>query len=756
MIVGVVLVGCGGGGGPAGDPVTIKILIRNNDLRLEIGDYVGNQLEDLGFTVTRQYGTGSQLAPIWQGDPDLGLWNVYTAAWINTAVPRDEGSNFGFFFTPLGGGGPLWDAYTPTDEFLGNATLLWNNDFSTMGEREDLFEIALPQSMEDSVRVFVDDRASYSPLRRNLAVAADAYGGIEGSMLWGHTIHFKDGSNVPIVPNWDGGANGTLTARLALEDLLVDPWNPVGGSNWAFDQFPIRGTCDSGFEYDTRDGLAWPHVAEKAEVVHQAGLPIGQTNTSLPWLTVTTSPGAIAVPTTAWADFDTATGQFTAAGPGVTAKTKTVVYYPTGTIGRPLHDGSTLDEADFLVYAAMHFDRAKVGSPIYDVSYVPQFDAFMDHFKGVEFNFAPGLGYDLIVTTYDDFYALDAELIARGNQWYPQGSAVGGSNLGPWIWHTLALGILAESDLESAFSRPKATANTIEWMSFISGPSLVGGGTTKGLVEYLDDVLDIGDPKYGYIPYANVTGSYITSGEALARYQNLKWWYGNYSHLWVSSGPYFLYDLDTTAKLMELNAFENYQDDGDLFLFLVDSDGKTAGQQVPVTPPAHDGAWLDKVTLKVITDEAAAVSQLAANTLDAYPAGMTDPDLFDDVVADANLHYYLSAGLFDELTFNPVGLFFPTTGKMNPFSMPAVREAMNWAIDRSYIAGEIYGGMAFERYTCIGTQTGDYINRYPALMAATEAAYPYNFALANSTIYAAMMAINGTSWVDGKYYYDAP
>jgi peptide/nickel transport system substrate-binding protein len=207
---------------------------------------------------------------------------------------------------------------------------------------------------------------------------------------------------------------------------------------------------------------------------------------------------------------------------------------------------------------------------------------------------------------------------------------------------------------------------------------------------------------------------------------------------------------------MELRAFVSYPDDGDLFLFLVDSDGKTAGQQVPVSPPAHNGPWVDVVTLQIITDEAAAVSQLAANTLDIYAAGLTDPDLFDDVDANANLHYYLSAGLFDEITFNPVGPFFPETGKLNPFSFPAIREAMNWAIDRTYIAGEIYGGMAYERYTCIGTQTGDYINRYPALMAATEAAYAYNFALANSTIYAVMMAINGTSWVDGLYYYDAP
>lgn len=738
VTLGLVVTGCGGGGGP--QPVTIKMLIRNNDQRLDIGDYVGNQLEDLGFTVTRQYGTGSTLGPIWQGDPDLGLWNVYTAAWISTAVSRDEGSNFAFFYTPLGGGGPLWDAYTPTEEFLDVATPLWWNSFSTMGERQTLFEDAVPMSMEDSTRVFLDDRTSFTPVRANVAVASDAYGGIEGSWLWGSTIHFNDGAGTPLKPVWDGGVNGTLTMRVALEDLLVQPWNGVAGSNWAFDQFPIRATCDNGFEYDTRDGLAWPGVAEKAEVVVKAGLPVGQAGTSTGWLTLTTSPGLIPVPTTAWADWDAVGQNWTTAGPGITAKTKTVVYYPTGTFGRPLHDGSTLSAGDFMLYAILAFDRAKTDSDIYDPNYVATFNAFMEHFKGVEFDFDE-VGYDLVVTTYDDLVYMDAELIARGNSWFPTGPMVGGNNLGPWIWHNLALGILAEQDGELAFSQSKATSEGVEWLSFISGPSLAV------LAGHLTDVQNSGDPDYRFIPYEGILSSYIDNAEIDARYSNLQSFYDTNTNFWVASGPFYLSKVDTTAKKLELDAFQAYPEDGSKWFFLLDP--------APVTPPAHDGAWCDKVTLEIETHENA-VSRLQSNDLDVYAAGLADADLFDTVKADPNLSYYLSAGLFDELTFNPSGPFFPDTGKLNPFAIPAVREAMNWAVDRSYIVGEIYGGMAYERYTCVGTQTGDYINRYPTLFAATEADYAYNFAAADAAIETAMLAINGTTRVDGKYYYEAP
>jgi peptide/nickel transport system substrate-binding protein len=738
-IMAMVLPGCGTTG-IVGDPVSIHMLIRNNDQRLDIGDYVGNQLEDLGFTVTRQYGTGSTLGPIWQADPTTGVWNVYTGAWINTAVPRDEGGNFGSFFTPLGDpSSPLWAAYTTTPEFLDVATQLWNNAFCDMSERKTLFEQALPMSLLDGSRLFLDDRASFTPLQKNIVAAADAYGGIEGSRLWGPTIHFVDASGTPVLPAWDGGA-APLTVKIALEDLLVQPWNGIAGTNWAFDQFAITGTSESGFEYDPRDGLVWPGVAQKAEVVVGPCCPVSQSDSSKSWLSVTTSASAIPVPTTAWADWDAKTQKWVTAAPGTTAKTKTTVYYPTGTFGRPLHDGSTLSAGDFMLYAILAFDRAKSDSAIYDSAVVPQFEAFMEHFKGVEFSFTTS-GYDLVVTTYDDLFQLDAELMARGNSWFPRGPVIGGNDYGPWIWHNLALGILAERDLKLAFSQSKSEEKTIEWLSFISGPSL------SELSGYLDAVLTSGNPDYAYIPYKSVLGTYITQAEALQRYQNLKAFYNANGHLWVASGPFYLKAVDTTGKKLELNAFQNYPVDGSKWFFIT---GEADG-------PAHNGAWVDKVTVEIEATHEAGIARLQSGDLDVYAAGLADADLYETVKADPDLHYYLSAGLFDELTFNPSGPFFPGTGKLNPFAIHAVREAMNWAVDRTHIVGEIYGGMAYARYTCVGTKSGDYINRYPSLFAGLEDEYAYDFDKADAAIEAAMLAIPGvTREGDGKYYYTEP
>ena len=728
------LIGCGGGE-EIGGPVTVKMLIRTEDVRADIGDYVGNQLEDLGFTVERQYGTSSDLSSLWLGDPTLGLWNGYTGAWINTAVPRDEGSNFGAFYTPLWSAmGPLWAAYTPTAEFLDVATALWNNDFTTMAERQALFEDAVPMSMNDSVRIFVDDRSSFYAQRANVATANDAYGGTEGSRLWAHALHFQDSSGVPLAPT------GNTTMRVATGDLLVDPWNPVAGSNWAYDQLPIAATQDHGCEYDTNDGLAWAHVIDKAEVTVLEGLPVGMTSGHETWLTLDTSPNPIPVPETAWADWDALNGQWITAGAGVTADTKTVVYYPEGTLGRPLHDGSTLDEGDFLFYTIMEFDRAKADSPIYDPAFFAEYEAFMAHFKGFTFNFtAPG--YDLVITTYDDQFYMDAELIAYGNTWYPTGS------YGPYAWHTLALGWLADRDGVAAFGQTKATTPPeCDWLSMISGPSLAK------LAGYLDDVQDDTKDDYRFLPYANVLGDYITESEIDTRYSNLKTFYDTYGHFWVATGPYYLDSVDTSGNVIELHKFASYPDDGGMWFFLLSP--ATGGTPGPTEPyPANNGAWADIIVL-TIEEETAAVTKLQSDDLDLFAHGMSDPDLFETVQDDVNLSYYMAYGLFDEITFNPSGPFFPGTGKLNPFAIPEVRQALNWAIDRSYIAGEIFGGMAAERYTTVGTVTGDYINRYPSLFAATEAEYAYDFNRADAAIEAAMLAIDGvTRDTDGKYIY---
>ncbi|MEP0806329.1 MAG: hypothetical protein HRF47_12610 [Chloroflexota bacterium] len=278
-----------------GAPVVLKFIIRNDGdgTRLPIGDYVSNQLENIGFTVDRQYKTSSEASPIWiRGNPAEGLWHIYTGGWITTAVSRDDGSNFQFYYTPKGLGQPLWQAYKPSAEFDAIADKLAANDFKTLDERRELFAQALELAMKDSVRVWLVDQKAFSPFRQGISITGDLAGGIQGAQLWGFTARYE------------GQEGGEL--KYAMSDLLVEPWNPVGGSNWVYDTAPKRATSDYGVISDPFTGLAWPQRIESASVTVKEGLPVGKT---LDWVSLEFSP-EIQIPSDAWVDWNAETQTF--------------------------------------------------------------------------------------------------------------------------------------------------------------------------------------------------------------------------------------------------------------------------------------------------------------------------------------------------------------------------------------------------------------------------------------------------------------
>ncbi|MCS7283009.1 MAG: ABC transporter substrate-binding protein [Anaerolineae bacterium] len=511
-----------------GKPITLIFIIRVEDERKIIGDYVSNQLEQLGFVVDRQYKTRTEASPIWiRSDPAEGLWHLYTGGWITTAVERDSGDNFAYFYTKLGMGVPLWQAYTPTEEFFTIAERLTNRDFKSLEERDELFRKALELALQDSVRIWLVDQQSFTPRLAKLEVAADLAGGVEGSQLWPMTLRWKDQV---------GGR-----VRWGQPDVFIDPWNPIGGSNWVYDTDVQRALGEYAVVSDPYTGLLLPNRIEKAEVVVQEGLPVAKT---LDWVELKFAP-QIQVPADAWVDWDAANQRFITAGEKYTetqtAKVKITVYYPPDLFQKvKWHDGSPLTLGDIVMTMIMTFDRGKEESPIFDDSYKPTLDSFLQHFKGVRIVSTN----PLVIETYEDLFYLDAENnVTNAVCWWPYYS------YGQAPWHSIALGYLAEANKELAFSSAKAKNLQVEWMSYVAGPSL------DILKKYLDQAA-----AEKFIPYAPTLGQFVKADEAAARYANLAKWYEQYKHFWVGTGPFYLAQVDTTAKTALLKRNEAYPD----------------------------------------------------------------------------------------------------------------------------------------------------------------------------------------------------
>ncbi|HEY7317585.1 MAG TPA: ABC transporter substrate-binding protein [Candidatus Binatia bacterium] len=516
-----------------GKPVRLIFLIRTEDQRREIGDYLATSLENIGFTVDRQYKTAAESSPIWiGGNPADGRWHIYTGGWVSLAIDRDQADVFNGYYTPRGRPDPLWQAYKPSPRLDKIAEILDRRYYRTTEERRDLMTEALKLAMEDSVRVWLVDVVYIWPRRKEVVLAADLAGGISGSALWPYTIRFVDGSRRRI--------------NFANPSMLTEPWNPVAGSNWIFDNLITRGTQDLPALPDPFTGLFWPQRVKSAEVYVEKGLPVTK---SLNWLTLN-FVAAINVPRDAWIDWDAVGERFVTAGEmhpkGLKARTKTVVHYDNNLWKTKWHDGSNVALADFIFSFILGFDRANPKSPIFDEAAVPALKTFLSHFRGARI-----LEKDpLVVEIYSDQIFPDAETIAatRAGDFY--------TNV---PWHELALGVLAEQSRRLAFSASKADRLKVEWLSYISGPSLA----------VLDDQLATA-LKAGFIPYQNTLGEYVSQAAARERYEKLRAWRQARHHFWVSNGPFYLYSVHPVEKIVVIKRSESFSDPADKWVRFVE------------------------------------------------------------------------------------------------------------------------------------------------------------------------------------------
>ena len=551
-----------------GRPVTLTFLIRTEDERRQIGDYTAGLLEGLGFTIERRYGTAGDLSPLWiGGDPAAGAWHLYTGGWITLAIARDQAGNFNFFYTPRGQPVSLWQAYKPAPAFDGVADRLARRDFSTMSARSRLFAQGLELSMQDSVRVWLVDRLSVSPLRAEVKVVPDLAGGIGGSRLWPYTLRYE------------GREGGTI--KIGNTDMLVEPWNAIAGTNWFFDQNVIRATQDWATMPDPFTGLFWPQRIERAEVSVKRGFAVART---LDWVSLKVVPEN-KVPDDAVISWDAKAQRFITVREkhpqGLASNTKTVVYFEKNLYKNvQWHDGSLLSMADIMLSWILTFDRAMEGSAIYDPAAVPSFRTFERDFRG----FRIVSENPLVAEYYSDVVLLDAEAIAAT----AAGAFMPNYSQGPGAWHTLGLGIRAEAAGDVAFSAAKARRQNVEWLSYVAGPTLA----------ILDRHLEAARTQ-NYVPYASVLGKHLKPEEIATRWKFLTHWRQGRGHYWVGFGPFLLQRVSPVEKITELRRFGRFPDPSTRWLHFTEPKLAAVAATGPSSVKSGDEAAFDvRITFK--------------------------------------------------------------------------------------------------------------------------------------------------------------
>ena len=176
--------------------------------------------------------------------------------------------------------------------------------------------------------------------------------------------------------------------------------------------------------------------------------------------------------------------------------------------------------------------------------------------------------------------------------------------------------------------------------------------------------------------------------------------------------------------------------------------------QVPTNLPASTrlGGWMDKIVFTSIDDATNAVAQLKADALDLYGYEVGEAEIFDTIKDDPTLRHTMSYGSFDSILFNNSGPTFQD-GRLNPFSVRRIREAMNWAIDRNYLVQEALGGMGLPKTVVLIQAYPDYA-LYADLIRPLEAKYAFNFEKADQIVTEEMAKLGASKDANGKYMYD--
>ncbi|MEM2431894.1 MAG: ABC transporter substrate-binding protein [Candidatus Bathyarchaeia archaeon] len=359
-----------------GEPITINFLIRPEDERKDLGDYVADKLEEIGFTVNRIYKPARDAFLLWGAfEPSKrGEWHIYTAGWANTAITAYDDDTPWFWYSP--DNIPLCQEYRGPPLLREAMDKLHAAEYKSIEERNELVKKISELALWDGVHVWVLDQLVSFPSSDKIGDSVlDIYGGV-WSFWFLRTMRRVEGP---------GGV-----VKFGNRLMFIEGFNPIAGFSWLYDVFAYYLVADYGVFPHPHTGKYIPIRAEFK--VTTAG-PEGKLN----------------VPADALI-YDLSLGKFKPVGEEVKATSKVTFKF---TLGK-WHHGQPVTKADILYSIAEVFKVASEESPLYDsVAASPGRVLFIKSFRGIKFT------ADDTAEVYIDYWHVDDSYIASAASVWP-------------------------------------------------------------------------------------------------------------------------------------------------------------------------------------------------------------------------------------------------------------------------------------------------------------------------------------------------
>lgn len=529
-----------GAGPEPSTAITIKFVIRIEDTRLDIGNYVAGLLENEGFTVQRDYSPAAEaFNKVYFGPPDQNVWHMYTEGFAFTALVAWQDDWIAGFYQEFSGE-TIWcpggvrapGCYAPPQALIDESNTLLNGQYTSLAERQSLIRSSSRMAVEDGVRVWiVAENAVFIYNRRIVDAVNDLMAGPWG-LYTGRSVRFDS-------------PGGTLFVGQPVH--WNSQWNTFRGFTWLYDATQYRSLNDPGVYFDPHTGLP-----ENVRARSSPGAdPFAYVQTAGP-------TGTMPVPTDArW--FNVTSGAFENVGSGLTAITKVTFDYNVAAAGDPAtmgkwHDGTQItmtdmwyqlasfarregggDRASNKITVANTTDRWAVGDigAVDDRADSPAVNQFLGLFKGAK-ETSP-----TTMEIYADYWHVDTATIAVTLDILP---AL------PWHVQELQTQIVTKNfgrfDANSASSSGRTLIDLIRGATVTKMTAELGNQSTPGSVP-----LGMG---------AGCCLTPITPASANASYTALSTFRKAHNHYWVSNGPFLLDSVNVAAKQSILGRFADY------------------------------------------------------------------------------------------------------------------------------------------------------------------------------------------------------
>jgi peptide/nickel transport system substrate-binding protein len=483
-----------------GNPVTIKLFMRQDDPKKEsMGELVASQLENIGFTIQRDYGDLNKANIVVYGsDPKNLQWQIYTEEFAGSRAfvkynPIIPAQMYAPWLSRMPGSlnPSYWNYQNSSLDEISQKIAFFN--FTSEDERNQLVGDAVKMGIQESVRIFVAQKTDPFVASANVQGLVNDFGA-------GITSKYS-------LLNARSAGNGNISLDIGVKQIHQGSWNTITG---------VQDLYSASIHSLIADAATFRHPYTGEMVSFRS-----------PWREITTEGpiGKIDLPSDV-IKWNQTLQQWVQAGEGSTAMSK-VTFTP---LYSNWHHGIPMDVSDMMYADYFTYEwgtNTGPGDRTVDPEYTPAASEALNLSKGSRYITPDN------IESYIDIWHYDEKEIAGSGAFFATEP-----------WEILAASERVVMDGRLAYSRSEAQAKGVEWYDPIVREH---ADMIKAELQTMKNEQ--------FVPPA--LRDIITVEDAIKRYDASISWIENHGHAIVRNGAFYLENFNVAGGTITINAFRD-------------------------------------------------------------------------------------------------------------------------------------------------------------------------------------------------------